>query len=64
MKIGLASGDCLSLPRAVQLHPGLMSWDILVVPAGLVSAAMYTQDLRPRLLSAVPTGLVPIHLDR
>jgi|ERR1700677_3262664 hypothetical protein len=32
--------------------------------AGLVAVGMYTQDLRPGLLSAVPSGLVPIRRDR
>jgi hypothetical protein len=41
----------------VQVHPGLMSWGILSRPCGTGLGGIYTQDLRPGLLSAVPSGL-------
>src|ERR1700677_233308 len=35
-----------------------MSWDILSRPCGTARWLLLTQDLRPGLLSAVPTGLI------
>ena len=56
--------------RGVQVHPGLTSWDILSRPVrpgqvlcGTGLAGTYTQHCVLGYVSAVPTGLVPIHLD-
>src|ERR1700677_1358040 len=43
--------------RVVQVHPGLTSWGILSRPCRTARRQLLTQDERPGLLSAVPSGL-------
>jgi hypothetical protein len=46
---------------AVQVRPGLTSWVILSRPFGTDFVGNGHPALRAGLLSAVPSGLVPIH---
>jgi hypothetical protein len=49
--------------HAVQVHPGLTSWGIFSRPFGTdLGRGVWTQDLRPGLLSAVPSGLIAVGL--
>jgi hypothetical protein len=59
-RIRLALNDWPSAFPAVQVHPGLTSWDIFSRPCGTGLGCYLYPGLRPGLLSAVPTGLVSV----
>src|SRR5580692_3167057 len=59
-RIRLALNDWPSAFPAVQVHPGLTSWDIFSRPCGTGLGCYLYPGLRPGLLSAVPAGLVSV----